>query len=179
METPDMFKRKFKARWSRIMPFYNKLYNTTLLMYNPLANYSIKEALDELSKSSSSTDSTASNTGSSTADSTGNTHSVSDSDSNASDYPQQPIAGGDFLAGATTSNTDSTTDSTGKVTSSDSSNSTGKTTASSENSTDYTKTIEGITGTTYPELIQKHREALMRINDMIIEEMKKCFILVF
>jgi hypothetical protein len=45
--------------------------------------------------------------------------------------------------------------------------------------TDYTKTIEGITGITYPELIEKHRDSLLRINDRIIEEMKACFILVY
>lgn len=154
-ETPDMFKRKFKARWERIMPYYNKLYNTTLLAYNPLTNYSVTEALDQLS--------TANNT----TDSTNNIHNFSDSDSKASDYPQQAIAGGDYLAGASNTITDSTTDGTGQVISNVTSN------------TDYTKTIEGITGTTYPELIQKHRDALLRVQDMIIEEMKSCFILVF
>jgi hypothetical protein len=203
METPDMFKRKFKARWQRIIPFYNKLYNTTLLMYNPLTNYSIKDALEQLSTSSSTTDSNSSNNIDSTTDSnssnnvdsttdtTGNSHTVSDSDSKTSDYPQQPIAGGDYLAGAGTTTTDATTDNTGnttnnttgsatdKTTNNTTGTATGKTTATGTNNTEYTKTIEGITGTTYPELIQKHREALMRINDMVIEEMKKCFILVF
>lgn len=154
-ETPDMFKRKFIARWQRIMPYYNKLYNTTLLSYNPLTNHSMTEALDQLSTASNVTDSTA------------KSHSFSDSDSKTSDYPQQPIAGGDYLAGANNLITDSTTDGTNKVISNGQSNS------------NYEKTIEGLSGTTYPELIQKHRDALMRINDMIIEEMKPCFILVY
>jgi hypothetical protein len=47
-ETPDMFKRKFKANWNRIIPYYNKLYNTTLLAYNPLSNYKVEEVLDQL-----------------------------------------------------------------------------------------------------------------------------------
>lgn len=162
-EVPDRFKRKFIARWRRIMPYYNKLYNTTLLSYNPLINSHMSEALEQLS--------TAGNTTDSTTDSTDHNHSFSDSDSKASDYPQQPIAGGDFLSGASNTITDSTSDSTGKVT--------GKVTGSSTSNTEYTKTIEGLSGTTYPELIQKHRDALMRINEAIIEEMKCCFILVY
>jgi hypothetical protein len=47
-ETPDMFKRKFKARWNRIIKYYNELYNTTLLTYNPLSNYKLEEVLDQL-----------------------------------------------------------------------------------------------------------------------------------
>jgi hypothetical protein len=42
-ETPDMFKRKFRSRWNRMISYYNKLYNTTLLDYNPLVNNSMKE----------------------------------------------------------------------------------------------------------------------------------------
>lgn len=154
-ETPDMFKRKFKARWNRIITYYNKLYNTTLLSYNPLTNYSMSEALEQLSKSSNDSSTTTNN------------QSTSNSDSQSSDYPQQPIAGGDFLAGAS------------KITSNNTSNDNASSSGKGETSTNYSKTIEGITGGSYPELIQKHRDALMRINDMIINEMKPCFILVF
>lgn len=150
-DTPDMFKRKFIARWQRLIPYYNNLYNTTLLDYDPLTNHSMTEAAKQLATNSSN--------------STANSHSFSDSDSKSSDYPQQPIAGGDYLAGASNTITDSTTDNT----------STGQSTSNS----DYTKTIEGITGTTYPELIQKHRDALLQINVMLINEMKPCFILVY
>ena len=51
-ETPDMFKRKFKARWNRIISYYNKMYNTTLLTYNPLTNEKLTEVLDQLAASS-------------------------------------------------------------------------------------------------------------------------------
>jgi hypothetical protein len=219
METPDMFKRKFKARWTRIIPFYNKLYNTTLLMYNPLTNYSIKEALEQLSTTTNTqnTDMAFSSTGKNTATgtttgsqdvtgtksedstTTNNLTSKLDIDEQTSDYPQQPIAGGDYLQGArsgtnTTTNTgdvthaidasdsshvDNSTETNNEINTTDSSTNKGSVTNNGTANTDYSKTIEGITGTTYPELIQKHREALLRINDMVIEEMKKCFILVF
>jgi hypothetical protein len=162
-ETPDMFKRKFIARWKRIIPYYNKLYNTTLLSYNPLINSSMSEALEQLS--------TAGNTTDSTSDSTGNVHTFSDSDTKTSDYPQQAIAGGDYLNGASNTISDATSDSTGKVT--------GKVTATTTANSEYTKTIEGLSGTSYQELIQKQREILIQINVMLINEMKPCFILVY
>jgi hypothetical protein len=65
------------------------------------------------------------------------------------------------------------------VTTTDSGTNRGSVITDVTNNTDYTKTIEGITGITYPELIEKHRDSLLRINDRIIEEMKPCFILVY
>lgn len=194
-ETPDMFKRKFKARWNRIMPYYNKLYNTTLLTYNPLTNYSLQEVLDQLATSNNtqttdmSTGVIAKTTNSGSNTVAQNTTSDSDSTSNtkASDYPQQPIAGGDYASGETTNTTGSLTVGTNNATTTlgaivdvtDNTTNRGSVIDVKTDNTDYTKTIEGITGTTYPELIEKHRDALLRINDMIIEEMKNCFILVY
>src|SRR5699024_4576346 len=65
-ETPDRFKHVFKTRWLRAIGYYNKLHNTTLLEYNPLINYKMSEALEQLTESSrkqdSLTDITAHNT---------------------------------------------------------------------------------------------------------------------
>lgn len=153
-ETPDMFKRKFKARWNRIMPYYNQLYNTTLLSYNPLINHSMEEALTQLASTSATTDSTD--------------HSTTGTDSNTknSDYPQQPIAGGDYLNGESLSTGESTTDGTGKVIS------------SADTDSSYTKTVEAMTGTTYQELITKQREIIINIPELVIDDLKHCFILV-
>ena len=178
-ETPDMFKRKFIARWKRAISYYNELYNTTLLSYNPLTNYSISEALDQLSQTSSTTDSTSNSNSDSTTDNTGNSKTFVDSDNKASDYPQQPIAGGDYLSGASNTITDSTTDNTDKTTNKSSGSNTSNVTGEGSTNTEYTKTIEGITGITYPELIQKHRQSILRISNMVIEELKPLFILVF
>lgn len=178
-ETPDMFKRKFIARWQRIMPYYNKLYNTTLLSYNPLTNYSMTEALEQLATSSSTTDSTANTTADSTGTTAGNSYSNTDSTGKNSDYPQQPIAGGDYLSGENANNSITSVDNGSTSTTNTTDASTGKVTGSGTTNTEYTKTIEGITGGSYPELIEKHRAVLLRINDMIIEELKNCFILVY
>lgn len=202
-ETPDMFKRRFIARWRRVMYYYNKLYNTTLLQYNPLINAKMSEALEQLSNSTTDTTShsTASGTSDSTTDgtsestTTGDTTNhqttVTDSDTKASDYPQQAIAGGDFLSGeqvtsgtsetdgngTSNSNTDSTSKTTTAASSSDESNSTGNTVGKSDMS--YEKTIEGLTGSTYQALIAAERANILRITEMVINEMKPCFMMVY
>ena len=44
---------------------------------------------------------------------------------------------------------------------------------------EYTKTTEGYNSIPFPELLKMHRETILRINTMIIEELKPCFILVY
>lgn len=152
--TPDQFKHRFKRRWLSMINYYNELHNTTLLKYDLLSNYSLTEAVEQL------------NTSNTTQDTSGTSSSYSDSNSKGSDYPQQPIAGGDFLSDETRTTVDSEVNDTTKVV------------GSSTQKETYQKKIEGLTGITYPELIQKHRDSLIRIKQMVIEELKPCFILV-
>lgn len=153
--TPDQFKHRFKKRWLSIIGYYNELHNTTLLKYDLLSNYSLTEAVEQL------------NTSNTTQDSTGTSSTQSDSNTKGSEYPQQPIAGGDYLSDETQTTVDSEVKDTTKLV--------GTTTQEQT----YQKKIEGLTGTTYPELIQKHRDSLIRIKEMVIEELKPCFILVY
>jgi hypothetical protein len=184
--TPDKFKRKFKARFLRIISYYNKLYNTTLLSYNPLINSKMTEALEQLSTTNNTQtmDNTSTGSGESTQDNntTNGQTTTQNSNTKNSDYPQQPIAGGEFLNGESLTDSDTQTDSTGTSlttnTVSDSSTLTGTTDLTGTNNTSYEKTIEGLTGTTYQELLQLERETIIRIPNMIIAELKPCFILV-
>lgn len=162
-DTPDRFKHYFKSRWLRMIGGINELYNTTLLKYDILSNYSLSEAMDQLAVNTQES--------STSSDSTGNTQLSSDSTNKSSDYPQQPIAGGDYLAEENQTTVDSR--------STDSTKSTEMTTTQDEKNTTYRKTIEGITGTSYPELIAKHRENIINIKEKVIEEMKPCFILIY
>lgn len=163
VETPDEFKRRFQARWLSFIDYYNQLYNTTLLTYNPLINYKLAEALDQLATSNTLQDSTTNTTSSGQTDTQGtdsteqtntsdstrtdnltaqsdstrtdnttsNTVDSSDGSGNekTSDYPQQAIAGGDFLEGervsTTSSDGESTTTNTGTVTNADTTTNTG------------------------------------------------------
>ena len=223
VETPQEFKRRFQAKWLSFIDYYNLLYNTTLLTYNPLTNYKMTEALEQLATSSntqnSETDTTSNGTttqegtdvlkqttstdSTRTDNLTANTTTSSEGSGNekTSDYPQQPIAGGDFLEGEKTSTTntsgtnnttntgtqtnagtgknDSTTTSDNTSLSEDSSNTTGTLTAEGTTNTNYEKTIEGLTGTSYQELIAKERQNIIRLIPMVISELKPLFILVY
>ena len=162
-ETPDEFKRRFQAKWLSFIDYYNQLYNTTLLTYNPLINYKLVEALDQLATTNTLQDSTSNTTATGMTDTEGteNTTQTNSSDSTrtdnlsaqsdstrtdnttsntvdstdgsgnekTSDYPQQAIAGGDFLEGekvtSTSSDGESTTTNTGTVANTDTTVNTG------------------------------------------------------
>lgn len=246
-ETPEEFKRRFQAKWLSFIDYYNLLYNTTLLTYNPLINYKMTEALEQLATTNNTQNSVTDTTSNGTTTqkgtdvlsqttSTDNTRTDNLSSKNdttrtdnlkavvsntsegsgnekTSDYPQQPIAGGDFLEGEKTTTTSTsgtnTTDNTGTQTntgttlntgtqtnagsgktdstttsdntsvSEDIANTTGKLTSNGTNNTTYEKTIEGLTGISYQELIAKERQNLIRLIPMIISELKPLFILVY
>lgn len=242
-ETPDRFKHRFMTRFKRIIPYYNKLYNTTLLSYNPLVNYTINEGLNQLSEATNNTENTGtsttnqdgttitSNTGSTTSDTdstnstdttgntltTNNTQTATDgtttstANDKGNDYPDTGIAGATFLAeekqstGTSTNNstskntgtvnTDNTSHSegissnSGSTTSKDDGTSTNETTTTGStqndivsrgtNKSNYEKTIEGLTGTSYQTLVRQERDNLLRIIDSIIEEMKPSFYLIY
>lgn len=234
-EVPDRFKHQFKARFKRVIGFYNKLHNTTLLEYNPLINHKLSEALEQLATTSNTQDATSTtntdgttNIDGTTSDDqtvtndntrtddlattrdgtrTDNLTTTTTENEKTSDYPQQPIAGGDYAngerdrtsdtsnsgtvdnsetgtqtgtvtdSGSTTSNATGTNSQTS--TSEDSSNTTAQVTDNGTNNTSYDKTIEGLTGTSYQELIRLERENIVRMKTALINELKPCFILVY
>src|SRR5690625_73986 len=226
-ETPDRFKHRFKTLVKRIMPYYNELHNTTLLEYDPLINYKLKENLEQLRNLDSNEDTTGNRTGEeettskdkeesdSTRDLTTNEEIESsekrtddlkhtdNADERTSDYPQQSINDGDFLSGAritendgtntgtvdtdgesttvTTTNetTNSNRDNEGSTQSEHSESTTQNRTKEDTENTEYEKTIEGLTGKTYQELVKLERENMVRIMDLIIEELKPLFIMVY
>ena len=176
--TPDQFKHRFKSRWLRMIGYYNQLHNTTLLKYDILKNYSLTEAMEQLSNLKNTQNTTGTNNTKSNTNSTGTSNTQSNSNTKGSDYPQQPIAGGNFLSEETITTVDSNVNDNSNITGSSETTDITNVTGSTTQEQLYQKTIEGLTGTTYPELIQKHRDSLIRITGMVIEELKPCFILV-
>ena len=134
-ETVDRFKHVFRSRLLRIMPYYNKLYETTVLEGNPLTTTKVTEVFAGRNITAGQQDQTATNT----------------------DYPQTGNPSEDIP----TNKQDMT--------------------GTNEQTTDneYTKTTEGYNSIPFPELLKMHRETILRINTMIIEELKPCFILVY
>ena len=233
--TPDYFKHSFRTRFLSAISYYNKLYNTTLLEYNPLINYKMSEALEQISKTTGEqvnrtvADSTANttNTGntitvdsaegttegeqtrtnSTTGKTTNNLKQNTNENRKGSDYPQQQITAGNYLSDETlldsevtnTGTVDTTGSDSGTTEDSTTTSSTGTSTTTDNNTsqqtsdstqtsnqdseqntnTNYEKTVEGLTGTSYQELIKKERENILRIVGMVVQEMKPSFILVY
>lgn len=180
-------------------------HNTTEYTFSEDSSEQTQEDIDN------STSEETTQTGNSTNTRTDDLESKTNSSDTMSDYPQQSIAGGDYLSGQRLSDSDTTNTGTVKdqgnttndsnTTGEGSSQTVGERTAQqtgdktttedgttntvgmiedigTEN-TEYEKTIEGLTGITYQELIQKERDNLIRITGMVIEELKPCFILVY
>jgi len=201
-ETPDRFKHIFEHRFKSIIQYYNELHNTTLLKYNPLINYEMTEALERLGNLSSdttqenntNTDQTYNDKTNSTSSmntiGSGNSDETEHGDNKNLDYPQNTISGdyrsdqqqNDVTRNKNESSTSEQT-SAGEGTSSGSTlgSTTGTLTSNTTNNQkeNYQKTIEGMTGRTYQELIRLERENIIRIKSMIIEELKPCFMLIY
>lgn len=186
-ETPDKFKHHFKRRFLSAISYYNELYNTTLLEYNPLTNYSMDEAIEQLTNRESTQDSTTNveNQGTTEANTnrTGDEDRQTDTNTKNSDYPQQPIAGGDYLAGeqetSTTDNVNNSENTDYTDTTQTTNNTIGNVEDKGKEDMTYEKKIEGITGLSYQDLIRKERDNILRIKAMIIDELKPCFMLTF
>lgn len=172
--TPDHFKHVFKSRWLRMIGGINELHNTTLLKYDILTNYSMTEALEQIKEIDVNQTTTTSVRDSNTR--TDNLKTTTQTDTVTSDFPQQSIAGGDYLSGE--QKTDSEMSNTGTVENKGTVNTDTQGATKNTDNTQYEKIIEGLTGTTYPELIKKHRDNIINIKQMVIEEMKPCFLLV-
>ena len=174
-ETPDRFKQRFQSRLELILPYYNKLYNTTLLDVNPLINYSLSETLTETGQENTST---ASETGVKDVGSTSSSQNQSQSSNdNKTDYPQNTNILNDIP-----SERSSSTSSANQSYSGNTNNKQDATMEGSQNRTQnktYTKKIEGLTGQSYASLIMEHRQSILKLEQMIIKELKSLFILVY
>jgi hypothetical protein len=165
------FKHRFSTKMRALMPYYNELYNTTLLNNNPLLNYKLTETLQ------GGDTSTVNNTGTqgmsdTGTDSTTNANTTTDK---YTEYPQHEVIDDDILANKRAV-TDGGTNTTkyGKI-----NTRTDNLKQAATRTNNYSKTIEGLTGTTYSELIKEYRSSLLRINKMIIDELKSCFLLIY
>lgn len=150
-ETPDRFKHYFRTLMRKIMPYYNSLYASTLLDGNPLINYKMTEE--------------TTGTGSNEGGSTGSTETTGAGTQTKTDYPQT----GDPITDIPTEQNSATDQGSTKT----------NITNTSTSSTDMRKVVEGISGTSYAKLIKEHRENLLKINALVINELKPCFILVY
>jgi len=150
LETPDYFKHRLKTKLKMIIPRYNELYNSTLFELEPLLSRKLTETIEE----DNITTGSQSNSGTSTVD----------NDSTSTDYPQHTNILDDIASGREVQK--------GNSTSSNNNN------YNDSKTKDYQRIIEGFEGS-QSELLKSYRETIININEMLINELKTLFILVY
>jgi len=181
LETPGLFKRFLNRKMAEIMPYYNKMYETELLEFNPLDTFNITETTTRDSHSTGNTGGESDSTG--IAENTGYTTDTGSANGKdvSSDTPQGMLSIGDIESNTFASNADFYENGTENR---HDDNTRTDTTAHSETSANsetwlndlITKTRTGKDGTkSYSQLVEEYRRTLLNIDMMIIEELEPLF----
>lgn len=180
-ETVGRWKLALNAKLNEIMPYYNQLYKSELLEFNPFYDVDLTRSREGSGTSNKTSNNTETNSGTSQNVSSGSGTSNTDTLNRFSDTPQnsmdtQGIADSVPLTTVTKVNEDNTTtnESTDTLTRND--NKTGSGTENINNTDKYIETVTGKQGTeNYSSLLKKFRETFLNIDMMIIEDCSDCF----
>lgn len=198
LETAGLWKLKLNTRMREILPYYNQLYQSANIEYNPLQNIDVTDTHDEDrtddktkvgildSTVTGDNDITQTNSYGQTTQTQTPNHTTAEA---YSDTPQGSLSGvqdktyltnykettvtggGDTIVDASHSDTLTTDQTTKAVTEEDT-----KATEDNKYTTDYTHRKYGKDGTmTYQEMILKYRETFLNIDMMIVDELKDLF----
>lgn len=180
-ETVGRWKLALNAKLNEIMPYYNQLYKSELLEFNPFYDVDLTRSREGSGTSNRTSNNTEINSGTSknvSSDSgTNNTVTLnrySDTPQNSMDT--QGIADSVPLTTVTKVNEDNTTtnESTDTLTRNDSK--TGNGTENINNTDKYIEKVKGKQGTeNYSSLLKKFRETFLNIDMMIIDDCSDCF----
>lgn len=155
LETVDMFQLAMRRKMNEIMPYYNKLYESERISYDPLSTVDLRTI----------NSGNATQESNSTADSTATSEANAKSRSVNSETPQTMLAGnGDYATSAADANSDSINDSIAKQINSDNA------TTASNNET-LTKGYQGAAS----DIIMRYRDSLLNIDMNIIRDLEECF----
>lgn len=180
-ETVGRWKLALNAKLNEIMPYYNQLYKSELLEFNPFYDVDLTRSREGSGTSNKTSNNTETNSGTSKNVSSESGTSNTDTLNRFSDTPQnsmdtQGIADSVPLTTVTKVNEDNTTtnESTDTLTRND--NKTGSGTENINNTDKYIETVKGKQGTeNYSSLLKKFRETFLNIDMMIIEDCSDCF----
>lgn len=180
-ETVGRWKLALNAKLNEIMPYYNQLYKSELLEFNPFYDVDLTRSREGSGTSNRTSNNTETNSGTSKNVSSGSGTSNTDTLNRFSDTPQnsmdtQGITDSVPLTTVTKVNEDNTTtnESTDTLTRNDSK--TGNGTENINNTDKYIEIVKGKQGTeNYSSLLKKFRETFLNIDMMIIEDCSDCF----
>lgn len=179
-ETVGLWKLRLNTRLNEIMPYYNKLYESELLEFNPLYTKNVIKNGNNKGKGNS----TDTNTHNDISTRTDDTTSISNTSNNAknlySDTPQGTINNIDvvqnaYLTNATivNNNGNETLKNTGTVKNDNNGSYTLDKVFTDTN--EYAETIMGYDGYSPSRLVSEFREILLNIDLMIIDELADLF----
>lgn len=180
-ETVGRWKLALNAKLNEIMPYYNQLYKSELLEFNPFYDVDLTRSREGSGTSNRTSKNTETNSGTSKNVSSGSGTNNTDTLNRFSDTPQnsmdtQGIADSVPLTTVTKVNEDNTTtnESTDTLTRNDTK--TGNGTENINNTDKYIETVKGKQGTeNYSSLLKKFRETFLNIDMMIIDDCSDCF----
>lgn len=180
-ETVGRWKLALNAKLNEIMPYYNQLYKSELLEFNPFYDVDLTRGREGIGTSKRTSNNTEINRGRSKNVSTGSGTNNTVTLNRYSDTPQNSMDTQDItdsvpLTTVTKVNEDNTTnnESTDRLTRNDSK--TGNGTENINNTDKYIEKVIGKQGTeNYSSLLKKFRETFLNIDMMIIGDCSDCF----
>lgn len=182
-ETVSLFKQKLKDYLIRFMPYYEKIYYTTTLDYNPLINkdYTINRdrGINREVNGSNDSSSNISNTGTTNRDV--NTTDETNSQGSTSENPEVTVNNNNFTSNLQRDRTLSDTSTTEDATYKNNTDSSGNNTYDEvENTTENRiDTISGFEGENKTQAIIAYRQAIVNINLELCEKMKPLFLKIY
>lgn len=179
-ETVGLWKLRLNTRLNEIMPYYNKLYESELLEFNPLYTKNVIKNGNNKG-AGNSTDTNSHNDVTTRTDDTTSVSNASNNTKNLySDTPQGSIRNIDvvenaYLTNATVinNNENGSIKNTGTVKNDNSG--TYKLDKNFTDTNEYAETIKGYDGTSPSRLVSEFREILINIDAMIIDELESLF----
>jgi len=178
-ETVGLFKLKLNTKMNEIMPFYNKLYETELLKFDPLTDTDIRTERDKSGSKVENRERNTKESGEGSVTSVENSKNVNDDWALYSDTPQGSLSNvksGRYLTGAVNNTGEEKNETNGAGTSTSETEGNDKSNANISNIEDYFEHIKGKRGSkTYPELIKELRDSFLNIDMLIIDELETLF----
>lgn len=173
-ETVGLWQLWLNSKLNEIMPYYNKLYLSELIEYNPLYTHQLTRKGDRDGKEN----------GTNLENVNGNSASISDSKNDMdntswdmySDTPQGALDGvesGNYLTNARKNTDNTSTQNTNNTKITNTNNTT--TTKNKTTTEDYTETVSGYLGVSGSRLITEFRATLLNIDMLIIDELEPLF----
>lgn len=179
-ESYGLWRLQLRAKMREIMPYYNQLYASALLTFDPFKDVDVTTTHKlQRSENESRADTRTSSGTSKGSGKTSGTESIR-TEQDYSDTPQGDSTGAldkKYLTSVTVDNSNSTTSGTQETSGETSGNEQGEGTRVASSTDEYIEQIAGKHGgQSYSALLTEFRETLLNIDMMIIDELSDLFI---